>query len=654
MGLLDKVLGKQDGKAGVSETDESNRAEAPAEVAEIAAEPMDEGQVEIEPEGGLEGQQSPMAAGVPDGVRAFDQDGREVIVPREEWRTNVLPGMIKEAWDQPEQLYILLLNSLNDGFLGEMEEAARHLYETDTVLARGACMWGVVLLQMGRLDEAERVLEGFLATNGEEASVMTNLAKVLAAKGYAERAETTLWRALELDPNLDNGLGWYVSTEQQRGGDEAAKAALERIRALPGSWRAQLWLARAETNASNLHHAKALYTEALERAPKPIPGDLLMQMTGDLGTHGLLRELLEFSAPHFVPELHGLPVGNNLIKACLDTGNIDPAEMIVRDLARFNRPDWKAPLDFWAGEIVRRRGSDPAAQQLQIGMLRVDGPIWLPGSSPARRLFGTKQTPGPSVTFLGGTAEAPQDEGAVTPVMADALGRMTRALPLFLAEQVDLLGAATGRAMVPWAVSQGPGTPSGFVVSGQRWPDEVAVQSVSGEPNQSDYVVSVHVDGEVEPWTADLAFVRSKDGVRIGELTREFDPAQPEDGIRTLATEVLELLGEAGLTGGSVAYKVPEGHAFTSYLTRLEQLLAVRCAGMDGVSPEFLNGEAAILDGELALCQAQPDNAAARLLLVETLAGMRVQRPAVVEEFMPRLQELEETAPLPVIAAAFA
>ena len=238
--------------------------------------------------------------------------------------------------------------------------------------------------------------------------------------------------------------------------------------------------------------------------------------------------------------------------------------------------------------------------------------------------------------------------------MADALGRMTRALPLFLAEQVDLLGAASGRAMVPWAVSQGPGTPSGFVVSGQRWPDEVAVQSVSGEPNQSDYVVSVHVDGEVEPWTADLAFIRAKDGVRIGELTREFDPEQPEEGIRALATEVLELLGEAGLLGGSVAYEVPEGEAFTSYLTRLEQLLAVRCAGMDGVSAEFLNGETAILDGELALCEAEPENAAARLLLVETLAGMRIQRPEAVAEFLPRLQELEATAPLPVVSAAFA
>ena len=287
-------------------------------------------------------------------------------------------------------------------------------------------------------------------------------------------------------------------------------------------------------------------------------------------------------------------------------------------------------------------------------MLRVDGPIWLPANSPARRLFGAKQAAGPTVTFLGGTAEAPPVPAGTPPQMADAVGRMTRALPLFLAEQVDLLGAAIGRAMLPWAVSQAPGQPSGFVVSGQAWPDQVAVQSVSGAPNQSDYVVTVHVDAEVEPWTADLAFIRSSDGVRIGELTRDFDPASPADGILALATEVLELLGEAEIAGGQIAYEVPDVAEFAGYLARLEQLLSVRCAGMEGVPATFLTGEREILSEEVALCRAEPGNVAARLLLVETLAGMRTIRPELAAEFMPALQSLEEQQPLPVVAAAFA
>ncbi len=653
MGLLDKVFGKNDEIEGVepaSAVDETARMEDPLEVAEIAAAPVQE--TPAEAAAAVEQQEQQQAP--PDGIRAFDQNGQEVLVPRQEWRANVLPGMIQEAWDQPDQLYLLVLNSLNDGFLSEVAEAAHHLYQTDTVPARGACMWGIVLMQTGRLDEAESVLSGFTHDKGEDASVLTNLAKVYDAKGQKERAERTLSRAIELEPNLDNGLGWYLSLEQERGGEEAAKAALERIRAMPASWRAQLWLARGELNAGQLDAAKALYTEALERAPKPVPGDLLMQMSGDLGGHGLLRELLEFTAPYFVPEIHGLPVGNNLIKACIDTGNIDPAAAIVAELAKFQRPDWKGALEFWTGEIARIRGSGGGQQQeLQIGMLRVDGPIWLPANSPARTIFGTKITGGPTVTFLGGTAEAPPSAPGMQPVMDDALGRMTRALPLFLAEQVEMLGKASGRAMLPWAVSQAGGPPSGFVVSGQPWPDGVAVQSVSGEPNQSDYVVTVHVDAEVEPWTADLAFVRSSDGMRIGELTREFDAANPEEGIRTLAAEMLELLGEAEWAGGQVAYEVPSDQHFSEYLTRLEQLLAVRCAGMDGVPAAFLTGESSILEGDLELCRAEPESAVARVLTVETLAAMRAIRPEVAAAFLPQLQALEAELPLPVVAAAF-
>ncbi len=650
MGLLDKRA--EDAAGTLSAADETNRVDAPAEVAEIAASPHE--MVDVRDAEQVQGASEAQANA--DGIRAFDQEGREVIVPREEWRTNVLPGMLKEVWDQPEHLYMLILNSLNDRFFGEVADAAKHLYETDSIPARGACMWGIVLMQTGRMDEAEALLSGFAAEKGEDGSVLVNLAKVYAAKGQQERADATLWRALELEPNLDNGLGWYASIAQERGGEEAATEALERVRLHPASWRAQLWLARGELVKGRLDAAKALYSEALERAPKPVPGDLLMQMSGDLGGQGLLRELLEFTAPQFVAELHGLAVGNNLIKACLDTGNVDPAEAIVRQLAAFNRPDWKAALDFWTGEIARRRGADGQVQQqeLQIGMLRVDGPIWLPANSPAKRLFGTKKSVGPSVTFLGGTAEAPEAAGGAAAAMPDALGRMTRALPLFLAEQVEMLGAASGRAMMPWAVSQGSGQPSGFVVSGQRWGDEMAVQSVSGDPNHSDYVVTVHVDAEVEPWTADLAFVRTSDGVRIGELTREFDAASPEDGIKALATEVLELLGEAEISGAEIEYEAPHDAEFSSYLLRLEQLLAVRCAGMDGVPPAFLSGEREILAGEVALCRAEPESAAVRLLLVETLAGMRGIRPEIAAEFLGSLQELETDKPLPVVAAAFA
>lgn len=657
MGLFDKVFGRnKDVEHGVvpeapkpSEPDTLTQPEAPAGVAEIAADPEPFGYtmpaMSLEsselPDLQIESQPEPGQTAPPDSIRAFDQNGREILIPREQWRTEVLPQMLQELWSSPEQLYGLIISSLNDGFLNEVAGAAEHLYRTDTIPVRGTCLWAIVLLNQRRVAEAESVLTGFLAEHGEDASVLTNLAKVQADKGDTDLRDSTLWRALELDPNIDNALGWYASLAAERGGDPAAEEALERIRLIPGAWRPQLWLARGALASTNdLPRAMELYREALGRAPKPVPGEFLMQMSGDLGGRGHLGELLDLTGPEFVPEVHGLAVGNNLIKALIDTGDLDSARSIQQTLAAQNRPDWAQALGYWDGELGRLSGTAPAQVDVQVGMLRVDGPIWLPDHSAARAEFGQKPAGGPHVTFLGGTAETPEDTSIYTPQHVEALGRLTRSLPLFLAEQVSMRTAAEGRTMLPWAVGNNSTQPSGFVVSGQVWPDEMARQTVSDPAHRPDYVVTVHIDAESEPWSAELAFIRASDGTRIGVMHQRFTPVDPEAGLRRLADEVVELLSAAVAEVAQPRYIIPAGLAFPDYLLRLEQLLAVRCASMDGVAPTFLGGEREILEGNLNMVQRTPDSLPARLVARETLAAMGKVRPEIAAEFMPRIEQL--------------
>lgn len=657
MGLLDKVFGRnKDVEHGpapepekkTAEPDTLTQTEAPAGVAEIAAEPEPEMALEQfeqptlrMPEQPIEREPSQQAP--PDGIRAFDQDGREILVPREQWRTEVLPQMLQETWSNPDQLYGLILNSLNDGFLNEVAGAAEHLYRTDTNPVRGTCIWAILLLNQKRTSEAESVLKGFLAEHGEDGAVLTNLAKVYADQGDEDLRDSTLWRALELDPNIENALGWYASLSAERGGDPAAEEALERVRLIPGAWRPQLWLARGALAASNdLPRATELYREALGRAPKPVPGDFLMQMSGDLGGRGHLRELLELTGPEFVPEAHGLPVGNNLIKALIDTGDLEAARSVQQTLAAMNRPDWVQALNYWEGELARLGGGSTTQQvEVQVGMLRIDGPIWLPDHSSAHSEFIPKNPGGPAVVFLGGTAEPPADPSIYAPGHAEALGRLTRSLPLFLAEQVSMRTAAEGRTMLPWAVGNGSSQPSGFVVSGQVWPDDMARQTVADPAHRPDYVVTVHIDAEVEPWSAELAFVRAADGNRIGELHQRFTPVDPEAGLRRLADEVVDLLSAAVAEVAQPRYTIPAGPNFPDYLLRLEQLLAVRCTAMDGVSPTFLAGERGILDGDLNMVQRSPDSLPARLLLRETLAAMKKVRPEIAAEYVARVDQLD-------------
>ncbi len=79
-------------------------------------------------------------------------------------------------------------------------------------------------------------------------------------------------------------------------------------------------------------------------------------MSRDLGMHGRLQEVLDLTGPYFIPELHGLEVGNNLIRANMELGHIKRARQILNQLRMHPRPDWKAHLDAFDAEIESKGG----------------------------------------------------------------------------------------------------------------------------------------------------------------------------------------------------------------------------------------------------------------------------------------------------------
>jgi Flp pilus assembly protein TadD len=582
----------------------------------------------------------------PNFIRVFDKFGRELFIAKEKWRTDVLPSSIKSKWDDPEQLYGVITMALKDGFFQDVLEAAQHLYHIDPTAARGACIYGIVLTKTKRLDEAEHVLRGYLHKHGEDGSVLTNLAKVYAARNETQKCDETLWHSLEIDPNQDNGLAWFAAVHYERGGAQARLEAWQRVAALPGSWRAQLWLAREALQTGNMERAVAIYREGLSRIGADVPTDFLMQMSGDLGSRSHLPELLQLTEPHFVPEIHGLSVGNNLIKAHLDLGQIEGARKVLDKLYALRRPDWKENLSFWDTEIAKKRIATTEVLRkapLEMTLLTIEGPIWLKPSSPVMELFPAKSQDVPVVSFLGSTAEGAARHEHIHAQLADAPGRLSRALPLFLAEQLEFSIRARAQTFVPWIAENG----GCFVLCGVAWSDEDAVKYSRQAQVESKYVVTTHLKVQAGPWITELRVVRVSDGSLIGSFSVSFKSAKPEDAIPELSLRLLSLLTrEAGLpTQASTPYQVPQGASFPNYLLRLEQLLALRCAGMDGAA-NSLNGEREIIDGNMQLCLACPENIGIRILFAQTLLAMKRIRPDVVREFKDKVSMLQKEKPL--------
>ena len=216
-------------------------------------------------------------------VEVFDQFGRRLRMPKEAWRTQILLPTLATKRDDAEALNGLIVRALRDGLAADVVAPARHLATIDPNQLRGATMLGVTLLQLGQHDEARRVLEEATARHGDDGVVLTNLAKAYAGLGDTAKGDQTLWRALEVDPNQDNGLLWYVALHKEqrrrggRGGGAGARRGAAGELARPAVARAR----RAGAQRDGRGGAASIM-EVLGRVT-PVPTDALMQISGDLG-----------------------------------------------------------------------------------------------------------------------------------------------------------------------------------------------------------------------------------------------------------------------------------------------------------------------------------------------------------------------------------
>ncbi|RMV15908.1 hypothetical protein ALP15_04481, partial [Pseudomonas savastanoi] len=225
-------------------------------------------------------------------------------------------------------------------------------------------------------------------------AVQTNLAKVFAERGEQSVAEATLWQAVEADPNQENGVMWWLSIQQERGGEAAYLAALHTVAALPGSWRAQLWMARHYLQQQNVEQACVLYEEVL--AGGQFDRSALQMISGDLGNNGHIPLIVELVGPAYDEHKHDSTAGLNLLRAYQELGRVDEGEALLTRLYALGFAPIKSHLDQFAHafEDVRRQEDkgvpiDPAS--VTINTVALTKPVWHYGLRNADWLFAKKR-----------------------------------------------------------------------------------------------------------------------------------------------------------------------------------------------------------------------------------------------------------------------
>lgn len=572
-----------------------------------------------------------------DQITAYDAYGRELRIARSEWRDKVFLPNLKLKWDNAPELYSLIIAGVNDGLTADLMPAADRLVEIDSNPERSHVVQGIVRMKNGQLDLAEETLRIGMKKVGETGTLLTNLAKVFAERGEQKKADETLWRAIEADPNQDNGMLWWVAIQRDRDGEGGYLKALRTVSGLPGSWRAQLWLARYHLERKEVDAARALYLEVL--AGGKFDSSALMMISGDLGNNGQVPLIVELTAPIFDEHKHDPVAGLNLLRAYQQLGMVDEGEALLTRLYALGISAIKQHLDQFAQSFQDMRQQSAQSQpvdpeKLEILTMALDQPIWHYGLRDADWLFARKPDGCSQIGFLALSKIADGAERAESQ-LEDEIGRFTRAIPLYLAEAAHYWTEYAGTFLIQVVEGGGP-VVSGGEVDGNELFDILPPTMgyfVTGE-------ISSSGEGDQVQWEISLSLWNCS--TRRKHASESGQAAQSALGelILNLEERLFAHIGPKRDTPLDSFYLHPTAEVMPIYLVELGQAFILTLLANGHGSKSSMWGERAMLDWPLNMALLWPTVEVPKLMYISGLGKAFDYQSDVLAEYKERSLEL--------------
>lgn len=575
-------------------------------------------------------------------ITVYDTYGRELKITRSEWREKVFLPNLQQKWDNAAELCNLIISGLNDGFAADLGKAAFRLIEIDDNLERSHVVQGIVQMKNGQLDLAEATLRSGMAEVGETGSLLTNLAKVLAEQGEQEQADQTLWRAIQADPNQDNGLLWWAAIQRERTGEKGYLEALRAVSALSGSWRAQLWLARHHLECKETDLARTLYLEVLTGGK--YDGAALMMISGDLGNNGEIPLIVELIGPIYDEHKHDPMAGMNLLRAYQQLARPDDGEKLLARLYALGIPAIKQHLDQFAQAFQdmhqqSAQGVSIDPDTLKIATIALNQPIWHYGLRNADWLFAQKPAGSSEVSFFALSKITDGSERAESQ-REDDVGRLTRAIPLYLAEAAHYWTDYAANCYVQIVEDGGGPVVSGVEADGNELFDILPPTvkyfvtgeiGCSGEGDQANWQISLSL-WNVSTRTKQSAESGNAIGSKVGELVIDLEK---------------RLLAHIGLKREQpldLFYQHPTADVLSTYLAELGQAFMLTLLANGHMPKSSMWGERAMLDWPLTMTLHWPTVEVPKLMYISGLGKAYDYKSDVLSEYKERtLQLLRES-----------
>ncbi len=581
------------------------------------------------------------AAEKPPFIPVYDHFGRRFDMPREQWRTTILPGVLEKANHDPESLGRAICVAMDYGFFNDVSAASDRLLSLDLDRERSHFVRANLLMEAGQLEEAERFLLASLREFESSGDLLAILARVYAKQGDVTKAQSTYWRAIQQNPNQNKGLLWWATLERETNGESAFWEAMQKAADLPGSWRPQLWLAGYCLAQKNLAQAVRLYDHVLTHAPEN--PDVYTTVSGDLGRTGYATEMLQLLLPLYDPQRHGGRAGINLLRACLITRNSAEGERLLHALFLLEEPELKQHLVPYSDALEKLKRSEAVPPQQQRELAEIvfsspDRPIWTYRLFDPKWLWSQRKRREERIVFFSLTDASRSDRNALTGQRDHELGRLSRAIPLYLAESIFFWTDCQARTVIPVARDRGL-----VLAGGGDWPEEKVFAIAEG----ATFVVTGSIEQDGNRFDVRLSLWDARKRAVVKRLAKSEMGSQIVHSALALEQELLGCLAGSDTlkTPREPWYRRPNRSEIGRYLGGLAESHSMSCFGNQLLQRETAWIGRKMLDLFLSLALQMLDAQSPRIMLLSALAQSKASGSEIYLEYRTQLLQLLKDEP---------
>ena len=565
-----------------------------------------------------------------DEITVYDKLGRAYSFDRESWRADVLPKLLAEAWDAPDELRLRVKAGLREGCADELLAAAERLVAIDDDVVAAACLYAEVQRKRGEVDAAKKALLDVRKRRPEDAEPVFGLARMARDAGDQPLEVELLDATLELDPNHEGALQRRLALADTSLEREALLVSLE---CLPGAWFPRVQRARQLLDDGEVEEALRRYRALLPLLPREPRART--RVTGDLGECGRTREVVAWFADDFEVESYGVYAGLNLVQALIAEGYIERADGVLDELFHVEAPQCAAHLAALDEELasLRRVVATTTSEKPTLQLALIDGPIWAHGLRETSGLLPPLTKASQSLLLLGLVdAFHRSDDGPDQGGDPRAFDSYARVLPLYLTEALRFVTDVRPLVVLPGVPGLGPVTPrkawdfealreavleeglpkviiAGSLEREARLEDETALD----ETRKSDNAVLVFHIHDVERRALLYRFVV----LCVVDLPRTMLEVERE------LTDRLERLGLVRRRRRAGIWQRPRGDECRAYADAIDGLVKQSLVSNHWLDRRSLRDEARLYQGYFTLCELMPGARVPEAMLLRSLVEAR-------------------------------